>query len=153
VADFLKIADRSWALLGPLMRAHAAVCRATGGRVGARLPGVPPMLLLVHVGARSGNQRTTPLVYMPDGENSVIVAAKGGHPENPSWVHNLRAHPNTEIQIGKRRIEVHAREADAEERRRLWPMATAYNSHWRHYQRRTHREIPLLILAPRFAKL
>lgn len=146
MVDFLKIADRSWPVLGPLMRAHGTVYRATNGRLGKRLPGVPPMLLLDHVGARSGMRRTTPLVYMPDGENFVIVAAKGGHPENPSWLHNVRAHPDTEIQIGSRRINVHAREADAEERQRLWPMAATYNSHWRHYQRRTRREIPLVIL-------
>jgi deazaflavin-dependent oxidoreductase (nitroreductase family) len=68
-------------------------------------------------------------------------------------MYNLRAHPNTEIQIGSRRIKVHARETDAEERQRLWPIAATYNSHWRRYQRRTPREIPLLILAPRSAKL
>jgi F420H(2)-dependent quinone reductase len=151
VVDLLKIADRSWPVLGPLMRAHGAVYRATGGRVGGRLPGVPPMLLLDHVGARSGKRRTTPLVYLPDGENFIIVAAKGGHPENPSWVHNLRAHPDTEIQIGSHRIKVHARQADVEQRQRLWPMAAAYNSLWRRYQRRTKREIPLLILEPRSA--
>lgn len=149
MTDFLRIADRSWPVLGPLMRAHGAVYRATRGRVGGRLPGVPPMLVLDHVGAKSGKRRTTPLVYMPDGENFLIVAAKGGHPENPSWLHNLRVHPDTEIQIGPRRIQVHATEADTQERQRLWPMAATYNSHWRHYQRRTHREIPLLILTPR----
>jgi deazaflavin-dependent oxidoreductase (nitroreductase family) len=149
VVDFLKIADRSWPVLGPLMRAHGAVYRATGGRLGGRLPGVPPMLLVDHVGARSGKRRTTPLVYMPDGQNFLIVAAKGGHPENPSWLYNLRANPDTEIQIGSRRIKVHAREADTEERQRLWPRAATYNSQWRRYQGRTRREIPLLILEPR----
>lgn len=107
------------------------------------------MLLLDHVGAKSGKRRTTPLVYMPTGENFLIVAAKGGHPENPAWLHNLRAHPDTDIQVRARRIEVHAREADTDERQRLWPQAAAYNSHWDHYQRRTQREIPLLILEPR----
>ena len=126
MVDFLTIADRSWPLLGPLMRAHGAVHRATRGRVGGRLPGLPPMLVLDHVGARSGKRRITPLVYMPDGENFLIVAAKGGRPENPSWLHNLRAHPDTEIQIGSRRIRVQPREAAAEERQRLWPMAATY---------------------------
>jgi deazaflavin-dependent oxidoreductase (nitroreductase family) len=149
VVDFLKIADRSWPVLGPLMRAHGAVYRATGGRVGGHLPGVPPMLLLDHIGARSRKRRTTPLVYMPDGENLLIVAAKGGHPANPSWLYNLRAQPDTEIQIGSRRVKVHAREAGIDERQRLWPMAAAYNSHWRRYQGRTRREIPLVILEPR----
>jgi F420H(2)-dependent quinone reductase len=146
VVDYLKVADRSWPILGPLMRAHAAVYRATNGRIGGWLPGLPSMLLLDHVGARSGKKRTTPLVYMPDGDDFVLVAAKGGHPRHPSWVHNLRAHPQTEVQIGSRRFEVRAREAGAEERRRLWPAAVEYNPLWGSYQRRTERTIPIVIL-------
>jgi deazaflavin-dependent oxidoreductase (nitroreductase family) len=145
----LRVGDRSWRVLGPLMRGHAAIYRATGGRLGRRLPGVPPMLLLDHTGAKSGKPRTTPLVYMPDGDRIIIVAAKGGHPNNPAWLYNLRAHPDTRIQVGKRRIEVHAREADAEERQTLWPKALAYTAHWRRYHRRSQRTIPLLILEPR----
>src|SRR5437667_11164307 len=98
VVDYLRVADRSWPVLGPLMRGHALVYRATGGRLGRRLPGLPPMLLLDHVGARSGKKRTTPLVYMPDGENFVVVGTKGGYPRHPAWVHNLRAAPDTEVQ-------------------------------------------------------
>jgi deazaflavin-dependent oxidoreductase (nitroreductase family) len=131
------------------MRGHAAVYRATGGRLGQRLLGVPPMLLLDHIGARSGKRRTTPLVYMPDGDRFIVVAAKGGHPENPAWLYNLRAHPDTRIQIGKRRIEVHAGEVAADERVTLWPKALAYTAHWRRYERRSQRTIPLLILDPR----
>jgi deazaflavin-dependent oxidoreductase (nitroreductase family) len=149
VVDYLKVADRSWPLLGPLMRGHAAIYRATSGRIGGRLPGLPKMLLLDHVGARSGKKRTTPLVYMPDGDGFVVVAAKGGHPKDPSWVHNLRADPNTEVQIGSHRIKVRAREANPEERRRLWPAAVAHNPLWGSYQRRTRRTIPVLILEPR----
>jgi deazaflavin-dependent oxidoreductase (nitroreductase family) len=148
VADFLKIADRSWPVLSPLFRAHGALYRATGGRLGGRLPGRPPTLLLDHIGARSGKLRTTPLIYMPVEDTFLIVAAKGGHPKNPSWLYNLRAHPDTEIQIRSRRIKVHAREADAEERERLWPIAATYNSDWCHCQRRTPRQIPLVILEP-----
>jgi deazaflavin-dependent oxidoreductase (nitroreductase family) len=145
----LRIGDRCWPVLAPLMRGHAAVYRATGGRLGQRLPGVPPMLLLDHVGARSGTLRTTPLVYMPIEDRFIVVAAKGGHPQNPAWLYNLRAHPDTTIQIGRRRIPVHAREVDATERRTLWPTALAYTAHWRRYERRTRRVIPLLILEPR----
>jgi F420H(2)-dependent quinone reductase len=96
VADFLKIADRSWRVLGPLFRAHGVLYRATGGRLGGRLPGRPPTLVLDHIGARSGKPRTTPLIYMPVEANFLIVAAKGGHPKNPSWLYNLRAHPDTD---------------------------------------------------------
>ena len=106
------------------------------------------MLLLDHVGAKSGKRRTASLVYMPDGRDFVVVGAKGGHPEDPAWVHNLRANPETEIQVGGDRIKVRAREANDEERRRLWPKATAHNSLWKRYQERTSREIPIVILSP-----
>jgi deazaflavin-dependent oxidoreductase (nitroreductase family) len=144
----LWLGDRSWPVLGPLMRVHAVIYRLTGGRLGKWIPGVPSMLLLDHVGARSGKLRTTPLVYMPDGERIIVVAAKGGHPKNPAWLYNLRAHPDTVVQIGGRRINVHAKEANAEERLTLWPKALAYTAHWRRYDRRSTRTIPLLILEP-----
>lgn len=147
--DYLKVADRSWPVLGPLFRGHAALYKATGGRLGGRLPGLPPMLLIDHVGARTHKKRTTPLVYMPDGEDFVVVAAKGGYPEHPSWVHNLRADPDAEIRIGSDRIKVRASEANAEERRRLWPRAVAYNPWWGRYQRRTGRTIPVVIMERR----
>jgi deazaflavin-dependent oxidoreductase (nitroreductase family) len=149
VVDYLSVADRMWPVLNRLMRGHATVYRASGGRIGARLPGLPPMLLLDHVGARSGKRRTTPLVYMPDGDDFLIVASKGGYPKHPGWLHNLRAGPDTEVQVGSRRIEVHAREANAEERGRLWPKAIEHNPRWGSYQHRTDREIPLVILRPR----
>lgn len=131
------------------MRGHAAIYRASGGRIGGRLPGLPSLLLLDHRGAKSGRLRTTPLVYMPDGENLLVVASKGGHPEHPGWLYNLRAHPDTEVQIDSKRIRVHAREADVEEQRRLWPKAAEYNPHWARYRKRTTREIPLVLLEPR----
>jgi deazaflavin-dependent oxidoreductase (nitroreductase family) len=149
MVDFLRLADRSWPVLGRVFGVHARLYRATGGRIGRRLPGLPPMLLLDHVGAKSGKKRTTPLVYMPDGESLVLVAAKGGHPEHPDWVHNLRAHPDVEVQVGSDRIEVHAHEAEGEERRRLWPKAVAYNPLWERYQQRTERVIPVFVLRPR----
>jgi F420H(2)-dependent quinone reductase len=138
-----------WFVLAPLMRGHAALYRASGGRVGGRLPGLPSLLLLDHVGAKSGKLRTTPLVYMPDGEDLLIVASKGGYPRNPGWLYNLRANPETEVQIGRERIGVRAREADAAERSRLWPLAAEYNPHWARYRTRTTREIPLVLLEPR----
>ena len=88
------------------------------------MPGVPgTMLLLDHVGAKSGKRRTSPLLYFRDGENVVIVASKGGYPKNPAWFHNLMANPDTTAQIGRERRAVHARVATPEERERLWPEA------------------------------
>ena len=128
---------------------HVLVYRATYGLVGHRLRGGPPMLLLDHVGARSAVKRTTPLVYVGDGTNVVLVASKGGHPQNPSWVHNLRANRDTTIQIGSRRLGVRARIADPPERARLWPKAIEVYPGYEGYQRRTSREIPMVILEPR----
>jgi deazaflavin-dependent oxidoreductase (nitroreductase family) len=106
------------------------------------------MLVLTHVGARSGKRRSTPLVYMPDAEGYVIVAAKGGHPADPAWIHNLRANPQAEVQVGRRRVKVRAAEAGPEERRRLWPLAVAHNPLWGRYQERTERQVPLVVLRP-----
>ena len=147
--DYLDVADRLWPVLNPLMRGHAAIYRRTGGLVGGSIPGVPKMLLLDHVGAKTGRKRTAPLVYMPDGDDLLIVASKGGYPKDPAWMHNLRAHPDVAVQIGGRRLKVHAREANTEERRRLWPKAAEYNPHWGRYRQRTTREIPLVLLEPR----
>lgn len=147
--DYLDLADRMWPMLGPLMRGHAAIYRATGGLIGGNIPGVPPLLLLDHVGARSGQRRTTPLVYMPDADRMVVVASKGGYPKDPAWLHNLRAHPDTTVQIGRRTRPVRAREATPEERRGLWPKAVKFNPLWGRYQERTERSIPLVVLEPR----
>jgi F420H(2)-dependent quinone reductase len=132
-----------------VMGGHARIYRATGGLIGHRLPGAPPMLLLDHVGAKSGTQRTSPLGYVEDGRDVVVVASKGGHPKNPSWYHNLRAHPDTTVQIGSEHRAVHARVAGADERARLWPKVVAAYGGYDGYQQRTDREIPLVILEPR----
>ena len=116
--DPLGLADRSWPILRRLMGLHTVVYRATGGLVGHRFPGAPPMLLLDHVGAKSGIERTTPLVYVEDGDDLVLVASKGGYPRNPAWFHNLRAHPETTVQVGSRRRAVRARVAGPSERDR-----------------------------------
>ena len=138
-----------WPVLGPLMRGHARIYRATGGLLGGSFPGLPKLLLLDHVGAKSGKRRTTPLVYMPRGDDMLIVASKGGYAKDPGWMHNLRANPDTEVQIGRKRIKVRAREATPQEREEIWPEAAEYNPAWGQYRKRTTREIPLVLLEPR----
>jgi deazaflavin-dependent oxidoreductase (nitroreductase family) len=145
----MPLVDRTWPVLRRLMGLHTHVYRLSHGLIGHRFPGSPPMLLLDHVGARSGAKRTSPLVYVADGENVVLVASKGGNPKNPAWYHNLRANPDTIVQIGSERRAVHARVADPQERKRLWPKAVATYSGYKGYQERTEREIPLVILEPR----
>jgi F420H(2)-dependent quinone reductase len=141
--------DRLWPVLGPLMGQHATIYRATRGLIGHRIPGLPPFLVLEHVGAKSGRRRTTPLLYFEDGERYVVVASKGGHPRHPAWYHNLRATPEVTIQVGSQRMPVHARDATPEERPRLWRRAVEVYGSYEDYQRRTRREIPLVVLEPR----
>jgi deazaflavin-dependent oxidoreductase (nitroreductase family) len=146
----MRVVDRSWPIVRRLVRGHVWIYRLSGGRLGQHVPAAPPILLLEHIGAKSGTPRTTPLCYMPDGNRYIIVAAKGGHPQHPAWLHNLRAHPFVSVQIGAQRIEVNARELDPREHQALWPQALAYTSHWRRYARRVpaSRTIPLVALEP-----
>lgn len=144
--DFLGLADRNWPILRRVAAAHTTVYRASNGLLGRRFPGMPPILLLEHVGARSGIHRTTPLGYFTDGDDVVVVASKGGHPRHPDWYHNLRAHPDTVIQLGAERRRVRAEVADAQAHARLWPMAVRAYSGYRTYQDRTARQVPLVIL-------
>jgi F420H(2)-dependent quinone reductase len=144
-----RLDDAVWLVMGPVSRGHAALYRATDGRVGAHMRGIPALLVLEHVGAKSGKVRRNPLVYMPVGENFLIVASKGGHHRNPGWLHNLRAHPDAAAFIDGERVSVRAREVTAEEREQLWPRAASYNPHWAGYEKRTSREIPLVMLEPR----
>jgi deazaflavin-dependent oxidoreductase (nitroreductase family) len=146
---YLDLADRSWPLLGRLMAGHTAIYRATNGRIGHHTPGLPSTLLLDHVGAKSGTRRTSPLVYGVDGRNLVLVASKGGFPKNPAWFHNLRAHPDTTVQVGSEHRPVHARVAEGEERARLWNLMVGVYPGYESYRKRTEREIPLVVLEPR----
>jgi deazaflavin-dependent oxidoreductase (nitroreductase family) len=143
------LVDRSWPLLRRLVRGHVALYRASGGRLGHKPPFAPPMLLLDHVGARSGVTRTSPLVYTRDGADYLLVASKGGYPRHPAWFHNLRAHPDTTIQVGPRTLAVRAHVANDEERARLWPKAVATYRGFAGYQERAERTIPLVVLSPR----
>jgi deazaflavin-dependent oxidoreductase (nitroreductase family) len=145
---YLDWADRGWPILRRLMGGHATVYRATRGLIGYRIPGAPPMLLLDHVGAKSGKKRTTPLVFLEDDPNVVVIASKGGYPRNPAWFHNLMANPQTTIQIGSKRHKVRARLARPDEREALWPRIVDLYAPYADYQRRTERQIPVVILEP-----
>ena len=146
----LDLADRSWPLLRRVMAGHMLIYRASGGLIGHRVPFAPPTLLLTHVGAKSGQKRVSPLTYTKgDGDDLVLVASKGGYPKNPAWFHNLRAHPDTVVQVGREHRPVHARVATEEERERLWPRVVDNYGGYAQYQRRTERKIPLVILERR----
>jgi F420H(2)-dependent quinone reductase len=148
---YLDIGDRVWPATRRFMGAHTFLYRRTGGRLGHSVPGVRgKMLLLDHVGAKSGDKRTSPLLYVRDGEDIVVVASKGGFPKHPAWFHNLKANPDTTVQVGSHMVPVHARVAEPEERQRLWEMAVkAYPGYENYAIRSKGREIPLVVLEPR----
>src|ERR671938_295309 len=98
-----------WRLFNQVIRVHTLAYRLSGGLIGHRVPGSPPMLLLDHVGAKSEKKRTTPLLYIEDGDDLVIVASKGGHPRHPAWWVNLRAQPETTVEVGREKRPVIAR--------------------------------------------
>jgi deazaflavin-dependent oxidoreductase (nitroreductase family) len=124
--------------------------RANEGRVGGSFDGVP-LLLLHHTGARSGEKRINPLSYQPDDGRYVVFASRGGAPRNPAWYHNLKANPNTTIEVGTDTIEVHASETSGEERERLYRRQAERIPQFAEYERRTERTIPVIVLTPRAA--
>jgi F420H(2)-dependent quinone reductase len=128
-----------------LVRFNVVAYRLTGGRVGGSL-GQAPVLLLDHVGRKTGKKHTSPLIYLADGDDLVIVASKGGAPKDPLWWLNLKASPRTTVQVGGERREVTARQASPEEKRRLWPELNAVWPDFERYQQRTERDIPVVIL-------
>jgi deazaflavin-dependent oxidoreductase (nitroreductase family) len=127
--------------------ANVWLYRRTGGRRGGKVKGAP-VLLLEHVGRKSGRARTTPVLYLADGDDLVLVASKGGADKDPAWWLNLKSNPDTTVEIGREHRRVHAREATPDERRALWPRLVAMYGDFAVYQARTVREIPVVILSP-----
>jgi deazaflavin-dependent oxidoreductase (nitroreductase family) len=135
-----------------LTKIHVAIYRRSGGRVAGHLPGWPGarIALVDHIGARTGRERTSPLMYHEDGDAIVVAASKGGQPTNPAWFHNLKANPETTVQIGRDTREVRARRATGEERDRLWPGFVAFYPGYEFFRTNAgDREIPIVILEPR----
>jgi deazaflavin-dependent oxidoreductase (nitroreductase family) len=121
--------------------------RANEGKAGGMFEGKP--LLLVHnVGAKSGREFVTPLVYLADGDRFVIFASKGGAPVNPGWYHNLKAGPNVSIEVGTDKLDVVATEATGEERDRLYGIQEAQQPQFAEYAQKTERKIPVIVLTP-----
>jgi deazaflavin-dependent oxidoreductase (nitroreductase family) len=130
---------------------HASVFRATGGRIGGRMVG-SPVLLLGTTGRKSGHKRTTVLLYLEDGGRYVIVASNGGTAKHPVWWLNLQADPEATVEVGVevggRKIHVRATEARGEEKARLWQRLVRMYPSYEDYQKRTDREIPVVVLEP-----
>jgi len=130
--------------------------RENDGRVGPPFEGAP-IVLVHHIGARSGTERVTPVMWFDGGGSRyVIVASKAGAPDNPAWYHNLKAHPDVTVEVGHgpdaytETRRVHAEELTGEERDRVWAGITSANQGFAEYDRKTEgvRTIPLLALTP-----
>jgi deazaflavin-dependent oxidoreductase (nitroreductase family) len=130
-----------------VVRLHVPVYRISHGWIGGRV-GRARVLLLHHVGRKSGKERVSPLLYLPDGEDLVVVASKGGSHKHPLWWLNLREMPETTVEVGGETRRVKVRQASPEERARLWPKLVKIWPDYASYQQRTEREIPLGILSP-----
>jgi deazaflavin-dependent oxidoreductase (nitroreductase family) len=119
--------------------------RANEGRVGAPFEGAQ-MVLLHHAGAKTGTERVTPLVYRAEGDAAVVFASKAGAPDNPDWFHNLRANPETTVEIGTDTRSGRARVAEGDERDRIWEAQKADAPQFAEYEANTDRVIPVVIL-------
>jgi deazaflavin-dependent oxidoreductase (nitroreductase family) len=131
---------------------HVALYRRSRGKLGAHVPGWPDarVALVDHTGAKSGVRRTSPLMYYQDGEAIAVAASKAGQSTHPAWLHNLKANPETTIQIGSTVRNVRARVATEKEHDRLWPQFVAFYPGYEFFQRNAKgRKIPIVILDPR----
>jgi len=126
---------------------HEFWYRLTGGVLGGSIMG-RPILLLTTTGRKTGAQRTTPLMYLEDGEKLVIIASNGGNPRHPAWWLNLEKNPQAEVQLRSEKRRVKAEEATGEERERLWRAVVETYSGYEGYQKTTDRQIPVVILRP-----
>jgi deazaflavin-dependent oxidoreductase (nitroreductase family) len=127
---------------------HAAVIRRSGGKVGQKFRGAP-VLLLTTTGRKSGQARTSPLLYLRDGADLAVVASYGGDDRFPAWYHNLVANPEVTAELEGTKVELRASVADAATKARLWPELTKMYKTYDSYQKKTDREIPVVLLSPR----
>jgi deazaflavin-dependent oxidoreductase (nitroreductase family) len=134
--------DLQFRILGGI---HRRLYRLTGGRIGGRI-GRLPVLLLTTTGRKSGQPRTQPLAYTKAGDGFAVIASKGGAPRHPLWYLNLRAHPVADVTVGRESWKVRARDAQGEERDRLWRALADLHPGYDGYARKTTRQIPVVVL-------
>ena len=119
--------------------------RANGGKAGGMFANAP-MILITMTGAKSGQTRTTPLVYSKDGDRYVVIASMAGAPNNPDWYYNLKAHPDVSVEIAGEKFQVKARITSGEERERLFNHQAAQLPVFDDYRKKTTRQIPVFVL-------
>jgi deazaflavin-dependent oxidoreductase (nitroreductase family) len=130
----------------PMSRINTWLYRLSGGKIGGRWTYGAPVMLLTFKGRKTGQMRTTPLLYVKDGGTVVTVASKGGSAKHPLWYLNLRANPDCEVEIGREKRRMRAHTADAQERQKYWPQLVKMYPDYATYQQRTAREIPVVVL-------
>jgi deazaflavin-dependent oxidoreductase (nitroreductase family) len=133
-----------------VLRFHDALYKRTNGRIGHKWLGMPT-LLLSSTGRRSGQTRVNSLVYARDGDDYILVASKGGADEHPGWLHNVRAHPDVEVQLGREKSKATAKVLVPEDPdyARVWKLANDGNSNrYDAYQQKTSRPIPVVVVTP-----
>lgn len=138
----------------PMLRLHDWIYKGTNGRIGHKVPGAPTTLILHTIGAKTGEPRSSSLAYARDGDSYLVVASKGGAPQSPGWYHNLKAHPDVEVNVGPRRFKATARPVtpDDPDYARLWKLVNAMKNNenrYVEYQKRTSRPIPVVVLTPK----
>jgi deazaflavin-dependent oxidoreductase (nitroreductase family) len=140
----VTVANLGFRLMGTI---HNAVYRLSGGKVAGRI-GRSPVLLLTSTGRKSGKSRTNPLLYTRAGDGYAVIASKGGAPQHPLWYLNLQASPHAEVTVGRKTRHVHARDAEGEERERLWRALADVYPGYDKYAQKTSRNIPVVVLEP-----
>jgi deazaflavin-dependent oxidoreductase (nitroreductase family) len=126
---------------------NVPVYRLSRGRIGGRV-GKGPVLLLTTTGRKSGEPRTSPVLYLADGERYVVINTNAGNAKTPAWSLNLRANPDAEIDVRGKRTKVRARIAEGEERADLWRSHMEQYSGWDYYESKLDREIGVFVLEP-----
>jgi deazaflavin-dependent oxidoreductase (nitroreductase family) len=134
--------------MGDFNRAIIEEFRANDGKVGGPFEGAP-VLLLTTTGAKSGEPRTTPVMYLPDAERMVIFASKGGAPTNPAWYHNLLKTPAATVEVGADTLDADAVVTSGEEREKLFNHQAELYPQFADYAQKTSREIPVVALVPK----
>jgi deazaflavin-dependent oxidoreductase (nitroreductase family) len=135
-------------LIEVFWKVHPALVRLSGGRIGGNVVGMP-VLLLNTTGRKSGAKRSCALTYLPVGENFAVFASCLGEEKHPAWWLNLDARPDADVEIGGESIALRAREAEGDERQRLWAEVVTVNPDYAEYQQRTERRIPVVVLERR----
>ncbi len=132
----------------PFSKLNAVMYRLSNGRIMGKLQGREVMLVSM-TGAKSGKQRTIPLMYVPYQQGVIVVGSQGGAPKDPVWVHSIRKNPDVIVQYKSKKMKLRAREADADEKAQVWPVCVEYYREYDDYQKRTDRNIPVFICEPR----